>query len=62
MAIRRRAVAWTKDEPFGVEFAEIQLAPTHITAEGVAIGTEPTPYRLDYTLETASGFLTSRLL
>ena len=56
-----RAVAWVKDDPFGVEFAEIILASTHLSAEGVAIGSVPTPYRLDYTLETASGFVTSRL-
>ena len=28
---------------------------------GVAIGTDPTPYRLDYRLETRAGFVTSRL-
>jgi len=57
----RRAVAWVKDDPFGVEFAEIDLAPQHLSAEGVAIGVEPVPYRLDYVLETAVGFVTSRL-
>lgn len=57
----RRAVAWVKDDPFGVEFAEIALAPQGLAAEGVAIGAEPLPYRLDYTLETAAGFVTSRL-
>ena len=61
MDAAKRAVAWAKDDPFGVEFAEIALAPEHLTAEGVAIGTGPIPYRLDYTLETASGFVTSRL-
>jgi hypothetical protein len=61
MNARKRAVAWAKDDPFGVEFAEIALAPEHLTAEGVAIGTGPIPYRLDYTLETAAGFVTSRL-
>ncbi len=57
----RRVVAWVKDDPFGVEFAEIALAPQHVTAEGVAIAARPIPYRLDYMLETASGYLTSRL-
>ena len=61
MEVRKRAVAWAKDDPFGVEFAEIALAPRHLTAEGVAIGSGPIPYRLDYTLETVSGFVTSRL-
>jgi hypothetical protein len=50
-----------KEDPFGVEFAEIALGPGHLSAEGVAIGFEPIPYRLDYTLETAAGFVTSRL-
>jgi hypothetical protein len=57
----RRAVAWARDDPFGVEFADILLGPRHLSAEGVAIGTTPIPYRLDYTLETESGYLTTRL-
>jgi uncharacterized protein len=56
-----RALAWIKDDPFGVEFAEIQLAPDRLRAEGVAIGTRPVPYRLDYAVETAVEFVTSRL-
>jgi len=50
-----------KDEPFGVEFADIDLGPNYLTARGVAVAGDPTPYRLDYTLETAAGFVTSRL-
>jgi hypothetical protein len=57
----RRAVAWVKDDPFGVEFAEIDIAEEHLTASGVALGTAPLPYRLDYELETRAGFLTARL-
>jgi uncharacterized protein len=56
-----RAVVWLKDDPFGVEFAEIALAAEHLSADGVAIGTRPIPYRLDYRLETVTGFVTSRL-
>jgi len=59
--IRRRAVGWVKDEPFGVEYAEIELAEDRLRAEGVAIGTSPGPYRLDYRVETAPGFATSLL-
>jgi uncharacterized protein len=59
--VRRRAVAWAKDDPFGIEFAEIALARQHLSADGVAIGAGPIPYRLDYILETAPGFVTSRL-
>jgi uncharacterized protein len=57
----QRAVAWIKDDPFGVEFAEFQLSPERLRAEGVAIGTRPLPYRLDYELATAGAFVTSRL-
>jgi hypothetical protein len=61
VTVRDRAVAWIKDDPFGVEFAEIQLAPEWLTAKGVAIGTSPAHYRLDYQLETSAGFVTSVL-
>ena len=62
LSVRRRATAWIKDDPFGVEFAEVQLGPERLAAKGVAIGTSPVPYRLDYELETKAGFVTSRLL
>ena len=61
MAETRRAVAWVKDEPLGVEFAEIAIARAHLTATGVAVGTAPLPYRLDYELETGTGFVTARM-
>jgi hypothetical protein len=57
----RRAVAWVKDDPFGVEFAEITIADDDLAARGVAVGTAPLPYRLDYELETERGFATRRL-
>jgi uncharacterized protein len=57
----RRAAAWVKDQPVGVEYADLQLAADHLTAVGVAIGSEPLVYRLDYQLETDQGFVTSRL-
>jgi hypothetical protein len=50
-----------KDDPFGVEFAEIALVPERLSAKGVAIGVDPILYRLDYALETEVGFVTSRL-
>jgi len=62
VSVRRRAIAWIKDDPFGVEFAEVELGPDRLAAKGVAIGTSPVPYRLDYELETKVGFVTSRLL
>jgi uncharacterized protein len=61
MGLRKRAVAWVKDDPFGVEFAELDLGADHLSARGVAISSDPISYRLDYTLETAANFVTSRL-
>ena len=60
--MRSRSVAWIKEEPFGVEFVETTLSPRALTAKGVAIGTEPYPYRLDYSLETGGDFVTSNLV
>jgi hypothetical protein len=57
----QRAIGWLKEEPFGVEFAEVTLAENKLAATGVAIGTEPVVYRLDYVLETGTAFVTSRL-
>lgn len=62
MSGKRRSVAWAKEDPFGVEFAEVTILAESMEATGVAVGTDPVPYRLDYTLETAGGFITSRLV
>ncbi len=61
MGLKKRAVAWVKDDPFGVEFAEIDLATNDLSARGVDIAGGPISYRLDYTLQTAADFVTSRL-
>ncbi len=61
MGLKKRAVAWVKDDPLGVEFAEIDLARNDLSARGVAIAGGPIAYRLDYTLQTAADFVTSRL-
>jgi hypothetical protein len=58
---KHRTVAWAKHDPFGVEFAEVTLAGSTLAATGVAIGSEPVPYRLDYRLETTDDFVTSQL-
>jgi uncharacterized protein len=58
---KRRAAAWVMDDPFGVEFAEIEAGRDQLRAAGVSIGRAPVPYRLDYELETVTGFVTSRL-
>lgn len=50
-----------KDDPFGVEFAEIEISESRLTATGVAIGSVPLPYRLDHEIVTKDDFVTSRL-
>ncbi len=56
-----RAVIWAKPDPFGVEFADIAIDRDYLSAAGVAIGSAPVPYRLEYELETSAGFVTTRL-
>jgi hypothetical protein len=56
-----RTVVWRKDDPDGAELAELELAADRLSAVGVAIGSDPEPYRLDYTLETTAGFVTTRV-
>jgi uncharacterized protein len=57
MAPRSHCVGWSKSEPFGVEFAEAEVDAGGLTARGVAIGSAPALYRLDYELETGAGFV-----
>jgi uncharacterized protein len=58
---RLRAVAWTKDDPPGMELAEVRLTHSALAASGAAIGTHPAAYRLEYSLVTEGGFVTTRL-
>ena len=62
MAARSRCVGWSKSEPFGAEFAEVQTESDRLAARGMAIGSAPALYRLDYELETGPGFVTVRLI
>ncbi len=59
--MKRRSVGWAKEASYGTEFVEATLLPDAMSASGVAIGGDPVPYRLDYALETGSGFVTTRL-
>ncbi len=53
---------WAKEQPFGTELAAVTLGHGTLSATGVAIGTAPLPYRLDYHLATSAGYVTARLL
>src|SRR5256885_17143212 len=62
-----RAITWVKNDPLGAEFADVLIAPgilaaQRLTASGIAIGSKPVGYRLDYKLETKADFKTSGLL
>jgi uncharacterized protein len=52
---------WHKDAPFGTELAEVTIGGTTLVARGVAIGTDPCAYQLEYALDTAENFVTRRL-
>lgn len=59
--LRTIAVAWSKDEPFGAEYAEIALDDGSLSAAGIAIGSDPLPYRLDYSLRTGPDYVTAEV-
>jgi hypothetical protein len=54
-------MAWDKENGYGTEFVELELSADRLSAEGVAIGCDPLPYRLEFTLETGPGWVTRRL-
>src|ERR687884_1370471 len=53
---------WAKDQPFGAELANLTVSGESLSATGVAIGSEPCPYRLDYQLTTTEGYVTAQLI
>ena len=55
------ARVWAREGSFGTEFAEVRLGGGRLSASGVAIGTDPEPYRLDYQLTTVDEYVTGRL-
>ena len=57
-----RAIGWVKADPAGAEFADVMIERRRLTATGMAIGSAPVGYRMDYRLETLSEFVTSGLL
>jgi hypothetical protein len=57
-----RSIGWVKENELGFEFADVYLQPHRLTATGIAIGAASVGYRLDYKLETLTGFITSGLL
>jgi len=62
MTRRARRLTWAKDDPFGAEQAVVERSDRGgLVAAGVALGSAPVAYRLDYELETDDGLVTRRL-
>ena len=56
-----RRYLWMKDDPPGMEQAELAIGADGLAARSVAFGTTPVPYRLDLDLTTGAGWVTRRM-
>ncbi len=56
-----RMLVWRGLDAWRAELAEVKLAGDRLSARGVQIGVQPTPYRLEYELSTQDAFVTQRL-
>ena len=61
MSESRHAFAWSGLDAWRAEFAHVLLREDGMAASGVQLGIDPEPYRMEYSLEVASGWLTERL-
>ncbi len=53
-----RHVLWRGLDTWHAESCAVRVTARGLTAEGVQLGTDPVPYRLDYALEAGEGFTT----
>lgn len=56
-----RFVVWTGIEEWLAEAATVELNESGLSATGVQLGADPAPYRIDYRLDAADGFVTREL-
>jgi hypothetical protein len=56
-----RLVIWEGIDAKRWEVARVELLPDGLRAAGTQVGTDPTPYRLDYSLDATAGFITRML-
>jgi hypothetical protein len=54
-------LTWAGTDEWRAESADVGVQEDRFTATGVQLGVEPLPYRLDYALETATGWVTRTL-
>jgi hypothetical protein len=60
--LTKRLIVWMREpKDVGAEIARVSLEGELLSASGIAIGIQPLPYRIDYTLTTVSRFVTSEL-
>jgi hypothetical protein len=59
--VNRRLVVWRGLEEWLAETCEVTLDGDRLHARGTQLGAEPHPYRVDYELTTAEGWVTERL-
>ena len=52
---------WVKDDPLGMEQAELSIGPGGLVARSVALGSMPVPYRVDLELATGADWVSRRL-
>jgi uncharacterized protein len=58
---KHQSVIWRGLDGWRAEYCDVSLYADRLLARGTQIGVDPTPYRLQYALDTASGFDTARL-
>jgi hypothetical protein len=54
-------VLWMKDDPLGMEHAEVDIGADGTVATSTAFGTTPLPYRLELELRVGADWVTRRL-
>jgi hypothetical protein len=54
-------IVWTGVEEWLTEAARVELDDGGLSATGVQLGAEPTPFRVDYRLEAPRGYVTAEL-
>jgi uncharacterized protein len=54
-------VLWMKDDPLGMEHAQVDIGADGMVATSTALGTTPLPYRLDLELRVGADWVTRRL-
>jgi hypothetical protein len=58
---RRQALVWRGLDAWRAEYADVSLGADRLLARGIQIGVEPLPYKLIYSLETTTGYVTASL-